>query len=331
MGPNDSELVIKFRALYAKLIDWTDDDPEGVPSLADDDEILRRLCSDLGIAAFLLTCEERRNRRLFANPVDPKFVETWRDYEARYASSIACIQIAEIFDCNAASLDQPTQKNAETDFKHAADEANESATAIYSVFAFAGRNVRSEQEWSDDKTYGDYLEEIERGIAEWKLFERSGFDVKEVIRRRNLIPFVLIPRHVSAKYGESDKLSLLTLLQQAQEAFVFGIPLAAISLMRGILEIVLKRHYGAIGSDLSECINRARRLPRALRRDDLHGLRDLANSILHSYKETLGKLDPLADLDRVIVRYLFTLRLLIEFAPPPTTAAVRRFPNPQSR
>ena len=50
------------------------------------------------------------------------------------------------------------------------------------------------------------------------------------------VPLVLIPRHVSKSHGEAEKLSLLTHLQQARDAFVFGVPFAALALMRSILK-----------------------------------------------------------------------------------------------
>ncbi len=273
MSPKDSDLVIKFPALYANLKDWTDDDPEGLPSLTDGDETLRRLCSNLGSTAFLLANEERRNRTLFANPVDPKFVKAWRDYEARYAPAINCVELAKIIDCDAASFDPPPKKSAETDLKLAAEDANESANAISSVFSFAERELKFQKESVDDTAYEETLDEVERGISEWENLNRSGFDLKGIIRRRNLIPFVLIPRHVSAHHGAAEKLSLLTLLQQAQEAFVFGTPLAAISLMRAILEMVLQFHYNISGPDLEECINRVFDLPPKIGKEDLHELR----------------------------------------------------------
>jgi hypothetical protein len=64
------------------------------------------------------------------------------------------------------------------------------------------------------------------------LTENVSFDLAGVFRRRRLAPFVMIPRHVSGRYGTSDPLSLMARLQQAQEAFVCGIPLAAFALMR---------------------------------------------------------------------------------------------------
>jgi Domain of unknown function (DUF4145) len=72
---------------------------------------------------------------------------------------------------------------------------------------------------------------------------------------------VLVPRHVAAKHASANELSFIKNLQQAQEAFIFGTPYAALALMRSIMEAVLRDHYRAQGNDLAERINNARALP----------------------------------------------------------------------
>ena len=49
-------------------------------------------------------------------------------------------------------------------------------------------------------------EGVKGGIALWKsLNEEAGFDLRGVSRRRELIPFVLVPRHFAARH---DPMSL---------------------------------------------------------------------------------------------------------------------------
>ena len=96
-----------------------------------------------------------------------------------------------------------------------------------------------------------YRREIRGGIEAWKeLMDIAGFDLEGVFRRRALTPFVRVPRHVSNRYGANDLLSLMSRLRQAQEAFVYGVPLAAFALMRVVLDLVLTNHYTAAGKDL---------------------------------------------------------------------------------
>jgi hypothetical protein len=165
----------------------------------------------------------------------------------------------------------------------------------------------------------DFRESIEDGMAAWeRLKQDAGFDLRGVFRRRELVPFVLIPRHVAAKHGSAEVLSMLKNLQQAHDAFVFGATFAALALMRAIMEGLLRDHYGTKGPKLSERINQARELlPSGANAAALHRLRRLANAILHldsDKDEGLPKIEPV-QLEKEIVSLLFVVRALIEGAP----------------
>jgi hypothetical protein len=116
MNPaKDSTEVIEFMALFQKLRDWIDDDPNDLEKLAADDEVLKRLCNDLGFAATFLSMNEKRQRRLFSAPVDPKFIAAWRAYEERYASPIAGIFLSDIgLDTGAAAGQRARSRAAST-------------------------------------------------------------------------------------------------------------------------------------------------------------------------------------------------------------------------
>ena len=155
----------------------------------------------------------------------------------------------------------------------------------------------------------------------WKsLKDEAGFDLRGVLRRRALVPFVLFPRHVAAHHNQAEKLSIYENLRQAHEAFVFGAPSAALALMRSTMEVVLRDHYGAQGDDLQlyERINNSRKLlPSSANAAALHRLRMIANAVLHldtEMNEALPKLE-LVELEREILRLLRVLRDLIEGAP----------------
>ena len=149
-------------------------------------------------------------------------------------------------------------------------------------------------------------------IATWRrLKEESGFDLSGIFRRRELVPFVLIPRHVSKSHGEAEKLSLLTHLQQARDAFVFGVPFAALALMRSILEATLTKHYRAEGEDLNDKIPFCRDLPRGASKRVLHDLRRLANDVLHFNNEQVRLPQ---DFEKELLTLLYVLRALIEGA-----------------
>jgi hypothetical protein len=157
---------------------------------------------------------------------------------------------------------------------------------------------------------------MEDGAVAWNRLQKDfGFDLRGVFRRRALVPFVLVPRRVAAKHA-SKELSFIQNLQQAQEAFIFGTPYAALALMRSIMEAVLRDHYRAQGNDLAERIDNARALPPAANLAALHRLRKLANAILHLDGDRDGGLANmnLCRLENEIISLLFVLRALIEGA-----------------
>lgn len=125
------------------------------------------------------------------------------------------------------------------------------------------------------------------------------------------MPFVFFPRHIAARHGAPEKVSIYQGLQQAHDAFIFGVPFAALALMRSIVETVLRDHYNAHGDDLSERINSVRKmLPAGANEAALHRLRKLANAVLHhsaADDKTLANLEPL-QMEKEIVSLLCVLR-----------------------
>jgi hypothetical protein len=310
---------------FRRLRDMIDDDPSGLEELAAGDEKLEALCFEVSMAAGPLEFAERKLRRLFAAPVDPAFLQEWRDYENRYASVLSRVQLASILRSiggyaissqrqDTAPPRQDGGKQFELILEQARDEGRQWESDIESVFEWARQQIDFARDNGDvDDELADTIDE---GIAKWRsLADVTGFHIEAVIGRRMLVPFVLIPRHVSARHGSGEKLSLLTKLQEAQEAFVFGLPLAALALMRSVLELILDKHYGSTGNDLNERIKNARHLPANIRRDRLHGLRQLANDVLHAESEKKPELPK--DLERQLIAYLVTLRDPIEQAPTP--------------
>jgi hypothetical protein len=203
----DSTEVIEFMALFQELRDWIADDPNGLEQLAADDEALKRLCKSLGFTGTLLSMNEAL--------VDPKFIEAWRAYEARYASPIASIFLSDIgLDLGSSPIENKSR--ADLIWEAADDDAKDQANAIKGAIDFA--NDQATDDWRD---FPDgFRESIEEGTSAWnRLAKETGFDLRGIFRRRELVPFTLIPRHVSQHHGKAEKLSLLTHLQQAHDAF----------------------------------------------------------------------------------------------------------------
>lgn len=308
-GNKDSDEVIRFMALFQKLREIVGDDPTDLEKRAADDEILNRLCSDLGFVALFLSMNEKRQRRLFSAPVDPKFIEAWRTYEEKYDSHISGIFLSGI-DLGLGEASREKRSRTDVLWENADDEAKEQASALERAIEFA-----FEQATDDWRDFGEgFRESIEEGNSAWeRLKKETGFDLRSVFRRRELVPFVLIPRHVSQHHGDQEKLSLLTHLQEAHDAFIFGVHFAALALMRSVLETTLKTHYNAPGKDLKERIDNCDGLPHRCSKLALHRIRNLANDVLHFERDRIRLPD---NFEKEILRLLNVLRALIEAAPP---------------
>jgi hypothetical protein len=303
----DSREVVEFMALLHKLREKVNYDSSELELRAKKDASLKRLCIDIYWAGFAITMNERRQRRLFTAPVDPEFVSSWRTYEQNFAVPVSRVFLSD-FDPESLSYVE-TRSRAAVVWDNADDHAQEQAASIEAAIDFA--LDQASQDWRD---FPDgFRAGIEDGNDAWsRLKEETGFDLRGVFRRRELVPFVLIPRHVSQRHGENEKLSLLTHLQEAHDAFVFGLNFAALTLMRSVLEATLKFHYKAPGKDLKERIENCECLPVHCSKIALHRIRSLANEILHFEKDAIQLPK---SFEQEILRLLNVLRGLIEGAP----------------
>lgn len=305
--PKDDPSLIRFMTLFAKLRGLISNKPEGLDVLAANDPVLKKLCLDIDMEAMFITMNERRYRELFTAPVDPKFVAAWRDYEARYALLLSGIFLT---DLGLDTSDVSISKGNEFDIRweNADHDAKTQARVIEESLAFAEEQVSQEfRDFPDN-----FKTSIEDGVEAWKsLCDNTGFDLRGIFRRRELVPFVLIPRHVSNVHGHPEKLSLFTHLKQAHEAYIYGVPFAAIALMRSVMEVMLKEHYHSFGNDLEKMIDNCKDLPKGVTVGALHRLRKLANDVLHlNDKERIPK-----DMEKELLGLFFVLRSLIEGAP----------------
>lgn len=310
----DSREVVLFRQQFRQLIDWMEDDPAGLKRDAELDESIDELCRLLHWAAYSLEEAQDAHPELFSAPADPKFIAEWRDYEKRWKEAVRDVfWRGLLFDLPETTQDTPALSRARAQWEFADSWAEAEAKALESALEFA------DDQLSPDRTFVEgYAEEIEDGLGRWRRLKTTlGFDPRGAFRRRRLVPFVLVPRTLSARYGESDKVSLLANLNEAHRAFVFGAPLAALAMMRSILEGVLRDHYLAAGADLNQYINKAERLPSGAPRQALHRLRLRTNAFLHLDPEKAERLPVLGaeELELEIVSLLLVLRALIEAAP----------------
>ncbi len=312
MKGKESPETTEFMLLFARLKDRFDDTPDHLAELGASDEGVKDLCARLSMAAFFLKMNEGRARALFAAPVDPAFLSAWRDYEERYQSVVSEVWLSDLLP-EVGTMESSCVPEADRQWNFADDEAKNEASGVEEAIEFARSNADEDQRRGDQS---EFIEKIQDGARAWcRLKKETGFDLRGVLRRRELIPFVLVPRKVAAKGGSAEKLSMLKNLQQAHDAFVFGTPFAALALMRSTMEAVLRDHYGAEGEDLCKRIRNARnRLPPRAKEAALHRLRIRANAILHLDQEKHEKLPELdkVGLEKEIVLLLYVLRALIE-------------------
>lgn len=322
----DSREVVTFRTLFARLRDWTDDVPEKLLSLCEQDKSIEELCFELFLSAQVIEIVERLHPQLFSSPVDPQFLVEWRDYEKRFKKLIEEVFSARIqrelqdYLLNL-DIDPNDQKHANSlDFDgDTEDEKHGSSGTVHAMdialdYADEKSRLYFESSDVDDQDAESFRSEVQKAVLGWTTFRNyMQFDLDGALRRRKLVPFVLIPRQVAAK-GASTRL-MFRQLQQAHEAFVYGCPSASLSLMRSVMEEVLCNHYDAQGESLSKRISHARkRLPPRANEAALDRLRKLANESLHLDHKPgarLPKLDE-AGLEKEIVYLLYVLRELIE-------------------
>jgi hypothetical protein len=314
----DAPEVVKFLTLYSRLRDWCDDDPNAIFQLAIADEQFKDLCLQLLSAAERLYASEQGHRRLFVSPVDPKFLSAWRDFEARYEHVLAANWSTFVFGDESAADQSKSSTSADRRWANADFNGKIAADLIVKVIGFARVQAFDDAEPLEPEYSMSAEEAVEMAISYWEnLTDQIGFDLADVFRRRRLVPFVFFPRHIAARHGAPEKALLYQSLQQAHEAFIFGVPFAALALMRSIIETVLRDHYHAQGNDLSERINSVRKaLPAGANEAALHRVRKLANAVLHQSTEdqTLAKLEPM-QMEREIMSLLCVLRALIEGVP----------------
>ena len=205
--PNDSAEVREFMAVFQKLRVLIDDSPELLESEAADNEPLTNLCMDVWNAAYSLHMAERSARQLFTAPTNPEFVTHWRDYEARYRLPLGNIAFLNAF--GAAPAPAVVAAREKSHWEIVASGAAANAKAIRATVEHARIDAET---FAQTGLYSeDYQDEVYAGVDAWNsLIDEAGFDLEGVLRRRALVPFTLVPRHVSQRHGEAETLSLLT-------------------------------------------------------------------------------------------------------------------------
>lgn len=311
--------------------------PEEITEEALKNKKVKDLCDKLASITISFSIDEIYERKLFRDPVNAAFIKAWREYDNSWNGAVADAAWAEIFEGLATNFEDSRKDRFYREWEWADEKAKHVVACMVDAVE---RAVDSLQIGDFDE---DYVDSIENGAREFRSLRTVvGVNLHGIIRRRALTPRIFIPSHVAKRHGailgpqSSKKLSLKLQLREAQEAFIFGLPLAALSHMRAIMEILLTFHYGFQETRLDDKIDRLRYNTQKKK------LRKLANDVLHS--NALNKEDPdrektlkemgtyaalLADFDlhdikkrevvikmeREMVVHLLNLRDLVEKAP----------------
>lgn len=333
--PKDSPLVIEFLSAFSMMRDACDDDAMGMIEQALADESFAKICERLYLAYDDLIAHEAEMSEKNIKFVGREFIKARRLFETKFHKStlfsagawgseetkVVAQMTAEMVKKMGKSFDDYARgfsKKVTEDISW--DDADTEAKLI-------DKNIAEAVEFLKDvHDFGELLEEyyddgyIKIGITDGieKLFLLTsgiGPDSRGLFRRRSLTPLTLVPSRVSHSSFNPAKISMLSLLEEAQQAFIYGTPFASLTLLRAIVEIIFRDHYKVEGKDLADRINKGSSfLPKGVYPNDLHLLRLEANSLLHDRGaiQTINKINNTGDLEKKISSHLNIIRLMIE-------------------
>jgi hypothetical protein len=320
--PSDSTHVVEFMTLFASVRERVGGDPTRLFDLAHSDSNFREVCVRLSDTHFFLDYLNQKSRHKYIVPVNPDFVQAWREYEARYAALINPFAAAAmgLGDLPETPSEPRNLSSYYARFESADEEGRRLADAIRAALDLAHTELEQ----------GDYLTDehalsVADGLNAWdSLSDKIGLDFQGVFRRKRLLSIILVPRHVSDKHGSAERMSLYTYLTESQDAFVRGTPYASLIMMRAIIELVLTRHYGAAEFHLKDKIESCKLLPPGAGSNRLLRIKELADSVVHPRSKDRRRNGRLAadirsldtsSLERELISSLEAVRILIEEAP----------------
>lgn len=329
----DHPVVIKFLAAFSRLRNACDDDPKGIVQQAVDDESFAKICAEVCEAYYEIVEIESDTSDKSVRFVGKEFIKARRLFEMKFRLS-AMFSALNIENFEAASQMAKVESIAlecgrslheffedrkrgkafdEIDWESENEKADKRAQSVHDALDYA---------WENYLSGGDSLNEfndlyVGQGLENLTMLHSNGFgpDLTGLYRRRALTPLTLIPTSISHGSSHQIKVSALTLLEEAQSAFIFGTPFATLTLLRAIVEIVLTEHFRIQGRDLKDQINKsAKLLPPLVYPSDLHRLRMDANSLLHDRgaKQAASGIRTQMDLELSVANHLDKVRLLLE-------------------
>ena len=294
-----------FEAAFAELKSLVDDDPESLKTAWEEKEGVAKLCDKILSQVRLFEDVEETLPHAFTPNVSKSGVRARREFDERWREGVSYVanrDFREILSKLVINLDFDDDSGPAQELAPHDPLANKIEDWKYDALEEA-RAIETMADYAFD--HAEDLAWVESSLEAWEKLKAIGLDLKGALWRRRSIPFILVPPQVSSRYGK-DRASLYRRLHQAGQAFIFGAPLAALSLQRAVLEEVLKKHWGAADRWVETA-----GLPELSWEARACRLKRLANDALHNDPEQLTP----DQHDRAVIENFLLLRLLIENAP----------------
>ncbi len=236
IGEHAQEFVETFDYIVKKC----DNNPNALQRIANEDPEVREAAEALSGLALSAGFEDDSKGK-FARNVSESFLKRWSDFKDRWENE--CLK----FDWLIGGLSAPnselrTERMDSWEFSDS--QAADSAGDIRDAISFASGQLEALASHSSEEEV--YHEAIENGIKNLRrIFTAARLDIRQFLRRYDLLPFIHVPENVSKKHGtEIEFKSIYHYLRESQIAFAFGLDRAAYAMLRALLELVVTKHYG---------------------------------------------------------------------------------------
>lgn len=319
----DSDEVMEFLHLFSELKRVCGGEPKNLSVDAPIDDKIFKICSRL----YWLSEDFEGHADLvdpalpWIAPVSREFISAWRQFNEHYSDAVMEITWGKGYldalkeEALAEGVDPALSREKifnEMSFRVLSEVSDREMQSIIDMFSAVSDLLQDKSMHPVDEA----IVALRKGIDVWgQLNPGLSVELARHMKRRKLIPKILINRHISGA-GDRKEQALLN-LYHAVQAFLWGADLAAIAMIRATLESLLRQLYDGTGN-LESSINLVEhKLPQRANKYALHHIRVLANKVLHGEPDDFSASVAARDdkLEREIVRFLVILKELIEAAP----------------
>jgi hypothetical protein len=290
-----------FLLAYRQLINIASNDPDNLAARAKADSRLQTACEKVEKAAFSIFIAERYSDTRFAHDIPKAEIEAINDYDNRWRRAVG-----ETNPFMRDILRMTKKPPARDPDRERIADAIEEGEHLSSKFEALIDHARDHTTDDPDTEFWEWAFDA---LSVWDgLRTRTQFNLRDILARLELVPFVRIPSEVSRAHGSAEAVSLFQRLHDAQQAFVFGCYLSCAAMQRAILEDILPP-----GDKVPRRIDNANLTLPVKKR--LHEISLFARDVLHADRRNQVQGLQRAEMILKLVRGLRTLKELIEAGP----------------